>query len=295
MRRFGSLVGRLGVVVVLTALLAGALPAAAALPMTPDGVAPAALSPQDARTDKERLWSNGCFTPVERVTLRDCVFGDRGSGFTLALVGDSHLSHLFAGFERLANKRGWRLVVYVKASCPFLDIAIRNVLLDREYTECATWNKRVLKKLKQIRPDLTVTLAFRGIRPMKAFFDTPTREGQAIGRMLGKVPGRRVVLVDPPYSSRSIPDCLVAAGGSAESCRIPSWDVLTAGVRTRERAAAAVANATYVDLTDRICGGFPCKVVTNGIVMFRDNHHLTNTYAATLRDALGKAMDRALD
>ncbi len=60
------------------------------------------------------------------------------------------------------------------------------------------------------------------------------------------------------------------------------------GVRTRERVAAAVGGATYINLTSRICGGFPCRVVTDDILMFRDAHHLTNTYAATLWDVLGR-------
>lgn len=67
------------------------------------------------------------------------------------------------------------------------------------------------------------------------------------------------------------------------------------GVRIRERVAADVANATVIDLTTAICAGFPCRVVRKGVVMFRDTHHLTNTYAATLRDALGAGLDRALD
>lgn len=279
----------------LVATLASALPAAAVAPPPATlTAAPAALSPQQAPSDKERLWTNGCLTPEERTTPRTCVFGNRDGSFTLALVGDSHLSHLFAGFDRLARQRGWKLVVYVKVNCPFLDIAVYNPFLEREYTECKTWNARILKRLRTLKPDLTVTLAFRGIRPMNPAQDTSTREGKAIGRMLAKVPGRTAIIVDTPYSYRDVPGCLRKHASDPDHCRIPSYEVLTAGVRTRERAAASVSGATYIDLTKRICGGYPCRVVSNGNVMFRDKHHLTNTYAATLRDVLGNAIDRAL-
>jgi hypothetical protein len=300
MIRFGKALARASVTSLVLALLVGSAPAAAIAPRAPLAsratLAPAStLSPQQAPSDRERLWSNGCLAWESRTTPPSCVFGVKSSGFTLALVGDSHVSHLFAGFEALAKKRGWRLEVFVKVSCPFLDIRIRNYLEDREYTECATWNKRVLKRLQEIRPDLTVTIAFRGIHPMDASRNTPYREGAAIGRMLAKVPGRKAVIVDTPLSYRDVPKCLRRNPSNPDTCRIPSTEVLSSGVRTREKAAADVGNATYLDLTKSICGPFPCRVVKNGVVMFRDTHHLTNTYAATLRDVLGSALDRALD
>lgn len=292
MLRSGSALLRAWFFVLLLAVSAGATPVAAM-----SGLAPAAatLSPQEAPTDRERLWSNGCLAWESRTTPPSCVFGNKSGSFTLAIVGDSHVSHLFAAFEGLAKQRGWRLEVFVKVSCPFLDIPVEAFVEDREYTECTTWNRNVLQKLKAIKPDLTVTIAFRGIHPVDPAKDTPFREGAAIGRMLAKVPGRRAVIVDTPYSYRNVPDCLAKHPVNPDQCRIPESQVLSSGVRTREKAAADVGGATYLDLTNAICGPFPCRVVKNGVVMFRDTHHLTNTFAATLRGALGTALDRALD
>lgn len=299
MIRSGMALVRASVAVLLLTLLVGSVPAAAIAPRAPAiglALAPATtLSPQEAPSDRERLWSNGCLAWESRTSPPTCVFGVKTSSFTLAIVGDSHVSHLFAGFEALAKKRGWRLEVFVKVSCPFLDIPIRNYFEDREYTECATWNKNVLKKLQSIHPDLTVTIPFRGIHPMDPTRDTPYREGAAIGRMLAKVPGRKAVIVDTPLSYRDVPKCLRRNPSDPDVCRIPSVQVLSSGVRTREKAAADVGGATYLDITKAICGPFPCRVVKNGVVMFRDTHHLTNTYAAMLRDVLGTALDRALD
>ncbi len=283
---------QLPALVILIALVVGSAPVAAMAPVAPS----ASLTPDEAPYDRERLWSNGCIAVESRTTPpRTCVFGLASSSFTLALVGDSHASHLFAGFERLAKQRGWRLEVFTKVSCPFLDIPVRNRFSGKEYTQCATWNRNVLARLKSIRPDLTVTVAFRGIQPMDPSRDTPYREGAAIGRMLKQVPGRRAIIVDSPWSERNIPDCLTANPAHPERCRIPASQVLTAGVRIREQAAADVGNATYLDLTPAICAGYPCRVIRRGVVMFRDQHHLTNTYAAALRDPLGAALDRALD
>jgi hypothetical protein len=285
------------VLALLLATLGPAVPSAAAqdglaATLAP-GAAPAALSPRQARGDRERLWSLGCVADEARTTPRSCVFGLRSSAFTLALVGDSHASHLFAAFEKLAQARGWRLVVFTKVECPFLDIRIEDPYLGREYRECAAWNANVLAKLRSIRPDLTVTIADRWIHPTSAAKDSPEATGAAIGRLVARVPGRRAVLVDTPYSFDDVPGCLERHRSEPDACRIPRSEVMSGGVRTRERVAAAVAGARVLDLTSVICGGFPCRVVKDGVVMFRDKHHLTNTYAATLWTALGSAIDRA--
>jgi hypothetical protein len=251
-------------------------------------------SPEAARTDREKLWTNGCLAWENVTTPRRCVFGNTSSSFTIALVGDSHLSHLFPGFERLANQRGWKLVTYVKVNCPFIDIPIKGLDRTREYTECATWNAIVMRRLRKHPPDITVTLPFRWIHPVDAAQDSAAAEGSAIGRMLAQVPGKRLVLVDTPWSLDDVPDCVAAHPDDYGACGIPQGEVLTGGVRSREQAVARVGGATYADLTRRICGGWPCRVVTGDILMFRDAHHLTATYAATLASSLGTHVDRAL-
>ena len=61
--------------------------------------------------------------------------------FTVALVGDSHAAHWFPALERLAKHKGWRIVTFVKVSCPFIDMRVRNLALKREYRECAAFNE----------------------------------------------------------------------------------------------------------------------------------------------------------
>jgi hypothetical protein len=37
----------------------------------------------------------------------------------------------------MAQARGWRIVPFVKVSCPFMDMRVRSNYFKREYTECA--------------------------------------------------------------------------------------------------------------------------------------------------------------
>lgn len=252
-------------------------------------------TPQQAPNDKEILWHDGCLGWDTTTTPRspDCVFGDPNGSTTVALVGDSHTSDLFPGFNIVAKAHHWRLVVFVKINCPFLDIAIRSPHVGQApYPQCATWNANVVARLQSIKPDLTVTIPMRYIFPRDSSQDTPAREGAAIGRELAKVPGRRMVIVDTPWSSRDVPTCIESH--SPAYCAIPRSVVLSGGVRTREKKAASVSGGTYVDLTSKICGGWPCRVVTGDILMFRDSHHLTATFARSFAPVLDTTLTNVL-
>jgi hypothetical protein len=250
--------------------------------------------PQNAPRDYERLWTDGCFAFFTQTKPKDgCVFGDKTSTYKMVIVGDSHTSDFFAAFNRIAKAHGWKLYTFVKADCPFVDIAIYNAAATSErYPECAKWNENVLARLQQIKPNLTITIPFRWILPVNRKYATPTATGASIGRMLKKLTGEKVVIVDSPYSNFNVPSCVRSKGPNG--CKIPKSSVLSGGVKTREQEAARVAGGHYINLTGKMCGGFPCRVVTGNVLEFRDNHHLTNTYAkafaGTINDALKKAL-----
>lgn len=250
-------------------------------------------SPAEAPYDYELLWKNGCFAFEAQVKPKSgCVFGDPNSTYKVVMVGDSHTSDFFPAFNRIAKARHWRLYPYVKANCPFIDLDIRNSVTGRRYRECAAWNQNVLGRLKALQPDLTITIPFRWIQPIDTSKSSPAATGEAIGRMLHQLTGKKLVIVDSPYSNRDVPSCVKAQGATA--CAIPRDQVLSGGVKVREQRAAEVADGLYLNLTPQICGGFPCRVVTNGILEFRDRHHLTATFTASFTPIMDAALKRVL-
>jgi hypothetical protein len=46
-----------------------------------------------------------------------------------------------------------------------------------------------------------------------------------------------------------------------------------------------------VDLTDRFCGPDRCPAVIGNVAVYRDNNHVTDTYARSLTPYLGAALD----
>lgn len=250
-------------------------------------------TPAQAPNDVEELWHNGCFTFFESIKpVPNCVFGDLTSSYKVAIVGDSHTSDFFPAFNAIALARHWRLYTFVKADCPFIDIPIFNAATMRPYPHCLEYDQAVLARLQQLQPDLTITIPFRWIYPRDAAQNSPQATGAAIGRMLAQVPGLKVVIVDSPYSNRNVPTCVALHG--ADACAIPRKVALSGGVKIREHEAAVVGGGRYLNLTPLICAGWPCRVVTDGILEFRDQHHLTATYTASLTSIVDAGLKRVL-
>ncbi len=245
---------------------------------------PAGLQPPlvNARDDKERLIADGCFSSLKGSTPRDCTFGDPNGTFTVALVGDSHASHWFPAVERIAIAHGWRLITFAKASCVFVDLPIFSPLLKREYTECEAWRPLVVQRLIAERPDLVIVSSDRWLPPVNTIDEDPVRQGQAMARLLRQIPGRIAIIADTPASNFDVPVCLSGHVGDITRCATSRIAAFGRQHLIRERTAARAAGATLVDLSDAICPGDPCQPVVRGMIVYRDDHHLTATFAASL-------------
>jgi peptidoglycan/LPS O-acetylase OafA/YrhL len=270
-------------------------PAATPKPDVPNtGKLPADVKPSlgRARSDEERLRGDGCLAFERVVEPAECVYGVKDAAFTVALVGDSHASQWFPALERLAKHEGWRVVTFVKVSCPFIDLRVRNIALKREYRECAAFNDATIALLKALKPDLTlVSMSRFAIHPLSNADDTVAAKGAAVGRMVARIPGSTMIIVDTPYAKRDVPGCLSAHQDEVEACAIPHKIAFVDHFGDVEATAAKTAGAGLIDLTARICVDDPCSVVVNDRIVYRDVGHLTATFSRSLAPALGAAIE----
>ena len=247
-----------------------------------------------ARADGERLRREGCLAFEPATAPPDCVYGNRRGTFTVALVGDSHASHLFPAVEAVAKRHGWRVEVYVKVSCPFIDLRVRNLALKREYRECPPWRAAVLARLAANPPDLVIVSNSRWTFPVRPEDGTVARQAAALTRMLERLPGMVVVVADTPAADRDIPACLSAHVKDIRPCAVPRSSAFSGAMLARERTAARDAGAGLVDLSRAVCPSDPCPAVVRGMITLRDTHHLTATFARSLAPALDRALVKIL-
>jgi len=257
-----------------------------------DGALPRDLTPSlsKARNDTDLLRADGCGLSLAGWKPPDCVYGDPAGAITVALVGDSHAAHWFPAVELLARQRGWRLVPFTKCSCVFVDMRIWSPRLKREYTECETWRERVVDRLVALRPDLVIVASAQELPVVVDSDDDPTVQGAAVARLIKRIPGVVAIMVDTPRSDHDVPACLAKHPDAIERCTTTRSAAFGARYRIREAEAARLSGATLVDLSAVTCPSDPCPPVVGSMLVYRDHHHLTATFARSLVDQLAAAL-----
>jgi hypothetical protein len=172
-----------------------------------------------------------------------------------------------------------------------------NDILKREYVACDDYMARVIARLDATPPDLVLIAQNRYFQP--ADDNTTVRsQGEAIAREIRKLPETsRVVLIgDYPYPwNENVPTCLAAHLSDYRECAFSRAVGFVAQFGEREQIASEATSVPVIDTEAWTCPGTgSCQVVINGLILFRDHHHLTATYAAWLGPALDAQLARIL-
>jgi peptidoglycan/LPS O-acetylase OafA/YrhL len=270
------------------------------------GVATAAYSSAMARGgtywhaahDRSALERRGCTADVGDATLRECVFGD-SAGPTIVLFGDSHAAQWFGALDAAATQRHQRLVTLTKFSCAAARVTMYNRLLKRRYTECERWREAALRRIVALRPTMVVIGQFSRrdavLATANGGIDSLPPEGWRDGvratlATLDSAGITTMLLADTPVPHRTIPACLSRAqrrGRPASVCAVPrARAVDSLAHRLDAEAASGFAHVRYLDATDRICGPTTCEPMRDGVVVYRDNNHLTEKFVRMIGGAV---------
>jgi hypothetical protein len=289
--------------VLLLAMLLAASPASAAVPDPADDPTRVSLSDLLPRVgaaaeDRGRPYTDGCHVAFDVTTPTHCPYGDRDGTKVVVVVGDSIAAQWWASIHGAGQKGAWRVIWMSKTACPAADVTIRSG--GSAYTACNTWRRNVLAKVRNLsRVDLLVmsgssqsTLLSR--TDGSALTDPSLRaaEWQAgYERTVDAVAGqvrRIVILRDTPTFTFRVPGCLKANSGWTKPCSRLRTDALAAAPWRAEQAVDARYDwVRATDMANWICQTTRCWPVTSGrILRYRDNHHLTNTFARALAPAM---------
>ncbi|GIG86919.1 hypothetical protein Pen02_18550 [Plantactinospora endophytica] len=288
-----------------------AAPGAAALGRSPwnsragvpvDRVRSITPDPADAREDVPDVYRHNCFPAVTSGVAQSCVYGDRDATFTVALAGDTHAANWLPALQEIAEAKRWRLVTYLKPNCPFLHLAVTAADGQQRYT-CTEWYRNVRAALTgPERPRLLLTTSSR-YQPMaggRGLTGKPAHEALVRGmhRTWSELVSARVptvVLLGTPILATDAAKCVSTNPSRLTRCATERRVALSAGAGAAQRAALAdLPRVGMIDLTGAICPAQRCAPVIGGVLVYRDNQHLTATYARTLTPRLRGALDRIL-
>jgi hypothetical protein len=215
---------------------------------------------------------------------------------TIALIGDSHASHWRAGLEVVAAEQRWRGYSLTRAGCP-LTLAVP---VGRS---CARWNRLVRRWLRQHPEVETVFVSQKAGSRVVPPRGRDARRSQISGykrawRALPKTVKHVIVIRDVPKTTQNTAACITRAvrrgrrPGSA--CAVPRSFALRedrAVVAAREYASEKVG---VVDLRRFFCKRRVCPPVIGGVLVHKDNNHLTTQFTISIGPDLARAVRRLM-
>ena len=261
---------------------------------------PADLTPplNAASADKPEIFRNGCVRTWLEIGVPDCVSGDPDGKTSVALVGDSHAAMWQPALEPVARQHGWRLVTMAKVTCPLQDLPITSPYLGRAYSECEQWRTEVLTKLAAERPALVVLSMSRRYGADFGFTSYDPAWIESLTDLVSDLratTGARVLVLGPvPDPHANVPVCLSAHLGDALACAPDRAAGLNGAGLTAESKATGAGGGQYADLSQLFCDAEVCPVVLGSDLVFRDDNHVTVSFARTLTPVLGMIAGQAL-
>ena len=247
----------------------------------------------------------GCQQTLEPTTVTTCELGSDNPDpdRVVALVGDSHATHWFAAFNRLGQDRNWKVITYVKTSCPVM--TARRVLPDEQTTlgqdSCLAWGDDVRRQIADDdRISEVFTSAYSSAYEFAADPDDPLDDP--------RVDGFHEVWQDWTDSGKDvfvIKDIPRTQGGNVPNCLATNPDDrLACATTTAELPPDAIADAAasaddprvhLVDLTDQFCDDTTCYPVVGDMIVYRDYSHLSAEYSEALVPYITEQVDAAQD
>jgi len=233
-----------------------------------------------------------CFVQLNESTLTSCHFGsDAANAPRVALIGDSHAYQYIETLISLAEKNDWSLTTYLKGACPWTTAPVSGP--SPAFTQsCVDWRANLAEELESTPEfDLIFTAALahtpytvaaneRDAVLSAGFVDAWKQAGSA----------SIVTIVDNPDFAEDPNKCLRTA--DAADCTELRADVLDEVDPLA--LAGAQAGATVLDFTDKYCDATECFSVVGGANVYRDQDHITRTFAGTMATAISAAIEEQL-
>lgn len=235
-----------------------------------------------------------CFAQLTDARPLSCTFGsDDPDAPRIALIGDSHAYQLVSTFARMAEAEGWQLVTWLKGACPWstTPLATPGAFGDA----CTQWRESVTAELADADVDAVFTAAIATTPYSSAGF--ASSYDAAVAGYVGawdEVLERGipvVTVVDNPVWETDPNKCLRTRDQA--DCVGARSDVLVEDDPLRE-AAAERDGVTLLDFTDVYCDDQWCAPVVGGANVYRDQDHLTVSFADTLAPWYTRALRESM-
>ncbi|WP_218418610.1 acyltransferase family protein [Alteromonas lipotrueae] len=235
------------------------------------------------KQDMRASYFNDCEQNMQNASIVECEYGNKDSDFAIALVGGSHAAQWLSPLREIAVEQGFKVHLIVKSGCSLTRSS------DQFYhpsKSCLAWNKNLETRLSEFKPDVIMTTVTR---------NGPTGERIPTGYLESwlylnrALPNTNIVGIrDNPWFKFDPPLCL-------EISKPKDCSISRSAFYNDDKVLPVLSKHLdgVLDFSRQFCPDGECNtVLANGLVKFKDKHHLTKSYALVLKPKLAEAIDR---
>ena len=220
------------------------------------------------------IYDHGCEANAKAVKpkTQGCDFGDLHSNNLIMLVGDSHASQWFSGFEKTSATRGFKLRVATKSSCPAILLKSDAKVIN---PNCIIWEKNLLQYINTSKPRIVI---ISNLTEGSAATNTAMKLAanlyvrSQIDFISEINPEIKVAVIgDTPYPGKDSVTCLSFNWRNPRKCDLKN----TKSAKTQMTKTVSNYRTTYFDSRLYLCKDEICPAILNNINVYRDGSHLS--------------------
>lgn len=258
---------------------------------------PSDLDLEAIANDRSSLTSE-CLTDEPETSSELCPVGDLDSDTTVVLWGDSHANIWVDPLDTIGKREGIKVLPLIKLGCAPFDVPQLNVDGVTHYDECDQWRDWSFDQIEELSPD-GIVMGYRGL----LLVDTEEGESrtelwkegvETTMEQIDELPAEVSVIGDWTTRKITVTECVGDSDALQADCVTkPRGDGPKSSRITRP--IVEEYDADWVSTDDLTCVDGRCPLFVGDVPVYRDNDHLSSTWAGLnttwLQDELTPMLD----